>query len=261
MSTEKNSIRTKKALWFALALLPVALVGGFFTVRYQFDLYPPEIMEEAISQVGNLGIVWAVSLVQTCLYALVCGFLGYLMADSLGLMRPFRLTAKPILFTSAIALAGGAALALLDTFVFAPIIGEEAILGSVDALLSLDGWIASLLYGGIIEEVMLRLFFMTLIAWGLRLLFCRGRSAEQLPEWLFAVANVVAALLFAAGHLPATVMTFGALTPALLIRCFLLNGGMAIGFGWLYRRHSIGYAMLAHAGCHLVSKVLFMILL
>ena len=251
----------KKALWFALALLPVALIGGFFTVRYQFDLYPPEMLEEAIAQVGSLDIVMAVSVVQTCIYALVCGLIGYLLADNLGLMKSFRPSAKPLLFTGAIALAGGAALALLDTFVFAPIIGEEAILGSVDALLSLDGWIASLLYGGIIEEVMLRLFFMTLIAFVLRLLFCRGRSAQELPAWLFVVANVVAALLFAAGHLPATAMTFGTLTPALLIRCFALNGGLALGFGWLYRKYGIGYAMLAHAGCHVVSKILFLLIL
>lgn len=251
----------KKALWFALALLPVALIGGFFTVRYQFDLYPPEMLEEAIAQVGSLDIVMAVSVVQTCIYALVCGLIGYLLADNLGLMKSFRPSAKPLLFTGAIALAGGAALTLLDTFVFAPIIGEEAILGSVDALLSLDGWIASLLYGGIIEEVMLRLFFMTLIAFVLRLLFCRGRSAQELPAWLFVVANVVAALLFAAGHLPATTMTFGTLTPALLIRCFALNGGLALGFGWLYRKYGIGYAMLAHAGCHVVSKILFLLIL
>ena len=256
-----NRLNLKKALWFALALLPVAIVGGFFTVRYQFELYPPEIMEEALAQLGSLDLLMVISLVQTCGYALFCGFVGYLLADSLGWIRPFRPTARPMLFTAAIAVAGGAALGLLDPFVFAPIIGEEAILGSVDALLSLDGWVASLLYGGVMEEVMLRLFFMSLIACVLRLIFCRGKAVGELPAWLFAAANLVAALLFAAGHLPATVRTFGGLTPALLVRCFLLNGGLALGFGWLYRKHGIGYAMLAHAGCHVVSKVLFMVIL
>ena len=250
-----------RALWFTLALLPVALVGGFFTVRYQFALYPPEIMDEALAQVGSAAVLYVISLIQTCLYAAVCGFVGYLLADSLGLIKPFKLTAQPVLFTVAISLAGGAALALLDTFVFAPIIGEEAILGSVDALLSFDGWVASLLYGGVIEEVMLRLFFMTLIAWVISKIFYRNTSAGELPSRVFIMANILAALLFAAGHLPATVMTFGGLTPALLIRCFLLNGGCAIGFGWLYRKHGIGYAMLAHAGCHVVSKLLFMAVL
>lgn len=253
--------RYMSALWFTLALIPVALVGGFFTVRYQFDLYPPEMMEEVKAQLGSVGLLYVISILQTVLYAVFCGFIGYLMADSLGLIKPFKPTAKPLLFTAAISVAGGAALALLDTFVFAPAVGKEAILGSVDALLSLDGWIASLLYGGIIEEVMLRLFFLSLLAWIIRKLFYRHTPIEDVPVWIFIVANVVSALLFAAGHLPTTEMTFGALTPVLLIRCFLLNGSLGMGFGWLYRKYGIGYAMLAHAGAHIVSKILFMVVL
>lgn len=249
------------ALWFTLALIPIALVGGFFTVRYQFGLYPPEMLEEIKAQLGSVELLYIISILQTVIYAVFCGFIGYLLADSLGLIKPFKPTTKPLLFTAAISAAGGAALALLDTFVFAPAVGEEAILGSVDALLSFDGWIASLLYGGIIEEVMLRLFFLSLLAWIIRKLFCRHTPIEDVPVWVFIVANVVAALLFSAGHLPATAMAFGELTPVLLIRCFLLNGSLGMGFGWLYRKYGIGYAMLAHAGAHIVSKILFMVII
>ena len=97
-----NRLNLKKALWFALALLPVAIVGGFFTVRYQFELYPPEIMEEALAQLGSLDLLMVISLVQTCGYALFCGFVGYLLADSLGWIRPFRPTARPIRIRSSL---------------------------------------------------------------------------------------------------------------------------------------------------------------
>ena len=75
---------------------------------------------------------------------------------------------------------------------------------------------------------------------------------------MIAAANVLAALVFAAGHLPATLMMLGS-SPMIIFRCFLLNGGLALGFGWLYTKHHIGYAMLAHAGVHIVGKSLFLL--
>ena len=123
--------------------------------------------------------------------------------------------------------------------------------------MTVSGVIASVLYGGVIEEVMLRLFFLSLAAWVLWKVFFRKR--EKLTDGIFWAANILAAILFAAGHLPATAATFGELTPLLLIRCFLLNGGFAIGFGWLYKKYGIGYAMLSHALVHIVSKLIWLI--
>lgn len=252
----------KRALFFTLSLIPIALVGGFFTLRYQLPFIPTEELETALAQVGgHMWLVYAITVMQTVLYASFCGFFGYVLADGLGLIRPFRLTRKPLLFTLTVSLIGGMALALLDTYVFNPAVGGDLILNSDKGGLTVDAWVASLLYGGVIEEIMLRLFFLSLVAWVLRKLFCKGTDTESLPAWLFAAANLIAALLFAAGHLPATAVLFGELTPVLLIRCFLLNGGLALGFGWLYTKHHVGYAMLAHAGVHIVSKLLFLLIL
>src|SRR5438045_2998327 len=57
-----------------------------------------------------------------------------------------------------------------------------------------QGFLASF-YGGIGEELQLRLFLMTLLAWVL-LKFGLGRTAA------LALANLLAALAFGAGHLP-----------------------------------------------------------
>lgn len=102
---------------------------------------------------------------------------------------------------------------------------------------------------------MMRLFMMSLIAWLIWKLFFRKR--KTVPTGVVVAANVIAAILFAAGHLPATVAMFGTLTPLILLRCFLLNGGFGLLFGWLYRKYGIQYAMVCHAGLHMISKLVW----
>ena len=116
--------------------------------------------------------------------------------------------------------------------------------------------LAAVLYGGVIEEVMLRLFMMSLIAFVLHKLF--GKKTETPATGILIAANVIAALLFAAGHLPATAMTMG-ITPMILFRCFLLNGGAGLFFGRLYRKYGIHYAMLGHGLAHVVSKLIWIL--
>lgn len=115
----------------------------------------------------------------------------------------------------------------------------------------MDGMISAILYGGIVEELMLRLFFMSGVA------FILVKLTRREGKGIIITANVIASLLFAAGHLPATLVTFGGLTPLLLVRCFLLNGGFGILFGELYRRWGIQYAMLSHMLLHLVSRLIW----
>lgn len=116
--------------------------------------------------------------------------------------------------------------------------------------------LATVTYGAVIEEVMLRLFWMSLVAFILHKLF--DRKHDQPTTAILIVANVVSALLFAAGHLPATEILLG-LSPMIVFRCFLLNGGLGLLFGWLYRKFGLRYAMIAHGGCHVVSKLIWIL--
>lgn len=99
---------------------------------------------------------------------------------------------------------------------------------------------------------------MSLLALFISKLICKNE--KDLPVKVFIAANIISALLFAAGHLPAT-MAMTRLTPLLLFRCFLFNGGLGLCFGWLYRKYGIGYAMIAHGAAHLISDLLMIILL
>jgi membrane protease YdiL (CAAX protease family) len=163
-------------------------------------------------------------------------------------------TGKPLRITVAIAVIGGFALILPDLLFFGKYV--PMIMDSYAVKPTVPYMLAAVLYGGVIEEVMLRLFMMSLIAFVLHKLFGKGR--ETPTEALLIAANVIAALLFAAGHLPTTAATIG-ITPAILLRCFLLNGGIGLLLGRLYRKHGLQYAMLAHGGCHIVSKLIWIL--
>jgi len=247
--------KLKKPLLFALCLLPIAAIAGVFVSLYQLDVYSEEIVAQIMAEIGSRGALAAVGAAQSMGYALICGFFGYILADKLGLWKPVRLEKKKLLVTLTVSVVGGVVFSL-DHWVFGSML--DGIQEANAAGLTLSGVLASVLYGGVIEEVLLRLFVMSLIAWIIRMVFCRKAAKEEIPEWVFVSANVLAAALFAAGHLPATSVTFGALTPILLFRCFLLNGGFGLIFGRLYRKYGIIYAMVAHALFHVVCKSVWM---
>lgn len=96
----------------------------------------------------------------------------------------------------------------------------------------------------------------TLILWKL---FFKRYEKENLPVQVFWAANIICAIVFAAGHLPATVSSFGELSFLIVIRCFLLNGAFGLVFGELYRKHGIQYAFIGHMGTHIVSKLIWLI--
>lgn len=237
----------KTVLFFAL----VGLVGGFFTGLYLLDSYPEEIREEIYAEGLNDFLVAVITAIQSAGYGLVLGTVGILLAQNLGLWKDERaITRKPLIYTMIVSLAGGMTLILSDIFFFGKY--SEVIANSYATKPTLPYLLATVTYGAVIEEVMLRLFWMSLVAFILKKLLKREGTG------IFVVANVIAALLFAAGHLPATVLMIGS-TPMIIFRCFLLNGGFGLLFGWLYRKYGLRYAMLAHGGCHIVSKLIWIL--
>ena len=246
----------KKPLLFALCLLPIAIIAGIFVGFYQLDIYSEEIIAEVVAELGSTDILIVVGAVQTVGYALFCGFFGYILADKIGLWKPIIFEKRSLIATLVISVVGGIVFSL-DHWVFGSMI--DGIQTASAASLTVKGVIASVLYGGIIEEVMLRLFFMSMIAFIVWKLCFKKYDKENVPTSVFIIANIVAALLFAAGHLPATISIFGILTPLLFFRCFLLNGGFGLLFGWLYRKYGIVYAMIGHALFHIISKLIWFI--
>lgn len=241
----------KTLLFFAIA----GLVGGFCTGLYAFDIYPPEMQQDYLSQGLTPAIMALVSALQGAGYGVVLGIIGILLGKKTGLWKDeTNFAKKPLLITLAIALIGGLALILPDLFFFGKY--NEVIMNSYAEKPTIGYIVGAILYGGVIEEIMLRLFFMTLIAFILWKLF--ARREEKPTVAILIVSNIIAALLFAAGHLPSTLMLLGS-SPLILIRCFLLNGVFGLLFGYLYRKYGLRYSMLAHAGCHIISKLIWIL--
>lgn len=249
--------KLKKPLLFTICLLPIALIGGWFAAEYSISGMDEKTIETALQQVGSKEMLMLITAIQTAVYAVICGFFGYIIADKLGLIHPFRLAKKETM----IALLSGALGVVLsaDAFTFAKWIPELD--GYYDASATFDAptWIASILYGGVIEEVMMRLFLMSLLALIGWKLFCKKEAA--VPDKVLIISNIIAAALFAAGHLPSTITLLGHLTPLIVFRCFLFNGAFGIIFGRLYRKYGIQYAMLAHMIAHIVSRTIWLIIL
>lgn len=241
----------KTLLFFGL----VGLVGGFFTGIYLMDSYPPQIQQEVLSQGITKTILGLVSAVQSAGYGIVLGAVGVFLGKKTGLWKDEKtIKKKPLIIATVISVVGGLGLILPDILFFGKY--SEAILNSYAVKPTIPYMLASVLYGGVIEEVMLRLFTMSLIALLLHKLL--GKKNEKPTVGILIASNVIAALLFAAGHLPATAMLMG-ITPMILFRCFLLNGGFGLLFGFLYRKYGLRYAMLAHGGCHVVSKLIWIL--
>ena len=247
-----------KTYWKTLLFFAVmGLIGGYLTGLFTLEIYPPEMQQQLLAQGMDSQTLALVSAAQNAIYGVVLGALGILMGKKLGLWKDERhITRKPLLVTLIIGVVGGVVMIYADLLVFGKY--EQALIDSYANKPSIPFMLASVTQGAVIEEVMLRLFWMTLVAFVLHLLFERKR--EEASTAVLVVANMVAAMLFAAGHLPATEMTFG-LTPMLVFRCFLLNGGLGLAFGWLYRKFGLRYAMIAHGVCHVVSKLIWILFL
>jgi hypothetical protein len=118
-----------------------------------------------------------------------------------------------------------------------------------------DGLLASI-GAGIREEIWLRLGILTFFAWiGVKLFRPGTDQKEKVSTPIFWIANLLAALSFAAIHIPQAQMLMG-LNVQLLIFIFVGNGVPGIVFGWLYWRRGLVAAMIAHFGLDLVLKVL-----
>jgi membrane protease YdiL (CAAX protease family) len=104
-------------------------------------------------------------------------------------------------------------------------------------------------YGGIAEELQLRLFLMTLLAWLVARVSQRTLAAPS--YWL---AIVLAALLFGAGHLPAAAQLWP-LDAFVVFRVVALNAVAGLVFGWLYWRRGLEAAIVAHFAADLVLHV------
>lgn len=107
-------------------------------------------------------------------------------------------------------------------------------------------------YGGITEELLIRLGVLSITVWLLRTV-TRKREGERTS--ILWIATVVAAVIFGLGHLPVTKSLYP-LTPWVVTRAMTLNGLGGLAFGYLYWRGGLECAMLAHFSADFTASLL-----
>jgi membrane protease YdiL (CAAX protease family) len=122
------------------------------------------------------------------------------------------------------------------------------------------GFLASF-YGGIGEEVLLRLFFVPflclLILGALKLLgYAKSWKYTDNIMW---VSVILAAIIFGLGHLPGTAAIMP-ITPPVILRAVFLNGIGGVVFGWLFFRKGLEFAMFSHFSADIVLHVVLPLL-
>jgi hypothetical protein len=207
-----------------------------------------------------LGLILVLSLLQNAVLFAIAIAVGLWLGDRVGVGSPqlrrlidrepgawstFR-GALPLCV--GLGLAAGVAILLLDALVFLPLSPPE--LQGAAPPPAWQGLLASL-YGGISEELLMRLGLMTLLVWLFGRL-ARTPGASNAVGW---AANLSAALLFGAGHLPATA-AITPLTGIVVIRALALNGLAGIAFGWVYWKRGLFLAMISHFSADIVLHVI-----
>lgn len=166
---------------------------------------------------------------------------GYLAGENEG--KPIR----PIILPAVgLGILGAVAMIAVDRMVFARLLP-----GFSTPITQIGGWQGLLVSfdGGIVEEIQMRLFLLSVLAW----LFSKVSHTERgLPTqgalWL---ATLIAALVFAFGHLSATSITV-VMIPLVVLRSLVLNGILGILFGTFYWKRGLEAAVLCHFAADLV---------
>jgi Type II CAAX prenyl endopeptidase Rce1-like len=246
----------------AFLLWAAGLIGALMVLPYAMQLTGGLAAQTARTG-RSPDVLLAASLVQSAVLLIIAVCAGLWAARRLGLGAPIleaglsgqklpRRSLTALIPAAIIGAAAGASVIALDRWAFAPIV--PAALG-----VQPPAWMGLLAsaYGAIDEELLMRLGLLSLLGLGLRSLarvFSAARGVA-LPGGLFWTANILTAILFGLGHLPATAALVP-LTPMIVLRAVVLNGLAGLAFGWLYRRNGLEAAMTAHFSADIVLHVL-----
>lgn len=257
----------KKFNWKIFFILLAACTWGMIAILpYTLALQAQTLAVTTLPM--PLWLLLSIQVLQNVImFAIVAG-IGLFLANRIGLGLPIleaRLAGEAVWgrikeflpLSLILGIVGSGVIIALDVFVFGPALAAE--LGDKAAAANLGqqpaawkGFLASF-YGGVNEEVLLRLFLMTLLAWLGKFI---SKTAEGKPTVaVFWIANLLAAILFGVGHLPATAMLIP-LTPLVILRAIVLNGLLGIAFGYLYQKYGLEAAITSHFSADIVLHVL-----
>ncbi len=256
-------------LW--LILLAATLVTTLMVLPYALTLQAAALAQLSVP----LPVLIVAQVLQAVILYGIVAAIGLVVAGRIGLGLPFleswlagkpdwalvRRFALPAVLSG---LAAGVAIVALENLVFSPALAADLQqLGITTPQISLSdtpawqGFLASF-YGGVTEEILLRLFVLSVLAWLGR--FVNRTAAGRPGQIALWTANILAAVLFGLGHLPATAAAGMPLDAIVVTRAIVLNGVGGLVFGWLYWTFGLEAAMVSHFSADIVIHVIMPLL-
>ena len=150
-------------------------------------------------------------------------------------------------------LAGGVAI-VSSWLLWKPFLPPEFVTRAEKLNMALP-FLTRILYGGIVEELLLRWGLMTLLVWAAWRLFQRGQGKPR--GACFVSAIIVSSIVFGLGHLPVAVALAVPFTLPIVCYIVLANAVFGLIAGYLYWQKGLEAAMIAHMLAHVVIVTVF----
>lgn len=260
---DANSPTHKRDFWRLFTVLFVAGAFGVLAIMPYLLAFIEKLPPVPLP--FPLPVLMLLQFVQSSIYVAVAVSVGLLAARRLGFGAPIieswltgdrdeaRERARKSLPSSAAMGAGVAlVLVLLLIFIFIPLNPQLRIILSSDIAIW-KKFLASF-YGGIVEELLMRLFLFSSLVW----LVSGSWRADRKPPGAVVLwsVNIFVALIFGLGHLPAAGLMNIPITTSLVVMALLLNGLAGATFGYLYWKRGLEAAIVAHFSADIVIHVL-----
>lgn len=240
-----------------LVLLLASIVASIAVLPYALSLGLLRVEELLVP----LPVAVLIQIVQATVFFAVAIFIGLLLGKKVGLGAPFieswitgekaKVGFGPIVRLSIfLGIAVGTTIFVLDRFIFSIVVEPITVFQEAPPI-----WTRLLVsfYGGVGEEIAMRLFLTTLVVW---ITYKCKRTENGMPThagvWL---AIILISILFGLGHLPMTAR-FTEITSIVVLRAIILNGIAGITFGWLYWKKGLEAAMISHFTTDIVLHVI-----
>lgn len=241
--------REVSAVKKVIATLVLGLITGAVLGAQQAATLTPELESQIVARFGSKQMLILIAMLQTAVMASIATLAGAWAAPKVHLNKPFAFSRKSMAAAIGIGLLSAGVIALAEKLIFAKALGMAERLA-----FSWLSFLGSVLYGGIVEEILVRFGLMSVVVW------LAGKLTKSANKGIYIAGIGIAAFVFAAGHLPATAQMFGLGTVS-VVRTLLLNFLPGIGFGYLYWKHGLVYAMLGHIATHVINQLILLPLL
>ncbi len=258
---DRFSLPTKRPFnWKVFFVLVILIfIATYAIIPFAFSLQSVQLPKEDLSRVLIL------TLVDISIVAILTG-IGLFLANRIGLGLPFiegwlkkeRVWNRfrgVLAISIIVGVVSSLVILVINQLIFVPHLLEDIRrLGIVlpESPPPWQGLLASF-SAGVTEELVFRLFGLTLLAWiGSRF----SHDSEGRPTLIVLwIANIVIAVSFGIAHLPLTAAIGLPLNILVITRAIVLNGIGGVAFGWLYWTRGLESAMIAHFSVDVVLHV------